>query len=424
MRLGLEKAAPGLYGARAGGAMHVLDELNARGFVKQCSDTEALRAKMDAGPVVYYAGFDPTADSLHVGNLLPIMMMAHLQRAGHTPIVVVGGGTGMVGDPSGKTEARMLLDADAIRHNVDCQRKQIARFLDLSAESGARLVDNAEWLLELSYISFLREIGSCFSVNRMLSAEGYKQRMEKGLSFIEFNYQILQAYDFLVLNQRYGCALQIGGDDQWGNILAGLDLIRRKQEAQAFALTLPLLTTASGQKMGKTHSGAVWLDAGRFSPFDMYQFWYGTDDRDVTRFLRLFTFLDLEEIGKLDALQGADLREAKRLLAYEATKLVHGVEAADAARAGAQAMVSNAASDALPTCTLTAAAGVLLANVLAEAGLAPSASEGRRLIQGGGVKVGDAKVSDPKALFDFAAVGPEGVVLRVGKAKAARVVLG
>ncbi|HMV70529.1 MAG TPA: tyrosine--tRNA ligase, partial [Myxococcota bacterium] len=328
--------------------MHVLDELAARGFVKQCTDLDALRSHLDAGPVTYYAGFDPTADSLHVGNLLPIMMMAHLQRAGHKPIAVVGGGTGMVGDPSGKTEARRLLDAEAVRYNMERQREQLGRFLDLSDGRGA-LIDNGEWLLELQLIPFLRDIGACFSVNRMLTAEGYRQRMERGLSFIEFNYQILQAYDFLVLFQRFGCTLQVGGDDQWGNLLAGVDLIRRKAEGHAHALTLPLLTTATGEKMGKTHAGAVWLDAGRFSPFDMYQYWYNLDDRDVGRFLRLYTFLPLDEIGRFDALRGAELREAKRALAWEVTALVHGVEAADAARKGAEAMVASAASADLPT---------------------------------------------------------------------------
>lgn len=404
--------------------MHVLDELAARGFVKQCSDLEGLRAHLDAGTIRYYAGFDPTADSLHVGNLLPIMMMAHLQRAGHRPIVVVGGGTGMVGDPSGKTEARKLLDTDAVLHNLSCQRAQIARFLDLDPANGSLVLDNAEWLLELQLIPFLREIGSAFSVNRMLAAEGYRQRMERGLSFIEFNYQILQAYDFLVLFQKYGCTLQLGGDDQWGNILAGTDLIRRKAEGDAFALTLPLLTTATGQKMGKTHAGAVWLDAARYSPFEMYQFWYNCDDRDVVRFLKLYTFLPLEQIEAYAAVDGAALREAKHLLAFEATSLVHGAEAGEAARRGALAMVGKAAAEDLPVRAFAMSAlaeGILLANVMAESGLAASASEGRRLIQGGGVRLGDERVTDAKRMLSAADVG-EGVTLRVGKAKAVRLV--
>lgn len=405
--------------------MHVLDELAARGFIKQCTDLESLRAHLDSGPVTYYAGFDPTADSLHVGNLLPIMMMAHFQRAGHNPIAVVGGGTGMVGDPSGKTEARKLLDAEAVRHNMACQGEQLGRFLDLS-EGRGRLIDNGEWLLRLELIPFLRDIGACFSVNRMLTAEGYRQRLERGLSFIEFNYQILQAYDFLVLYERYGCTLQLGGDDQWGNLLAGVDLIRRKAEAHTHALTLPLLTTSSGEKMGKTHKGAVWLDAGRFPPFDMYQFWYNVDDRDVGRFLRLYTFLPLDEIARLEALHGAELREAKRVLAWEVTRLVHGEAAADVARSGAGAMVAHDASADLPTHAVPAdrlAAGVLLANVMAEAGLAGSTSDARRLIQGGGVKLGEDRVSDPKATLDASQVGP-GVVIRVGKQRAVRVIPG
>lgn len=405
--------------------MHVLDELAARGFIKQCTDLESLRAHLDAGPVTYYAGFDPTADSLHVGNLLPMMMMAHLQRAGHLPIAVVGGGTGMVGDPSGKTEARRLLDAETIRYNMSRQRVQLERFLDLS-EGRGRLIDNGEWLLELQLIPFLRDIGACFSVNRMLTAEGYRQRLERGLSFIEFNYQILQAYDFLVLFQRFGCTLQVGGDDQWGNLLAGVDLIRRKTEGHAHALTLPLLTTATGEKMGKTHAGAVWLDGGRFSPFDMYQFWYNVDDRDVGRFLRLYTFLPLDEIGRLEELHGAELREAKRVLAWEVTRLVHGEEAAEAARKGAGAMVANDASADLPTHVVPAAqlaAGVRLANVIAEAGLAKSASDARRLLEGGGVKVGEARVDDPKAMLSADDVG-DGLVIRVGKQRAVRIIPG
>lgn len=404
--------------------MHVLDELQWRGFIKQCSDEEGLRAALDAGPVTYYAGFDPTASSLHIGNLLPMMLMAHLQRAGHAPIAVVGGGTGLVGDPSGKTEARKLLNEETIAYNLQCQRKQLERVLDLS-EGRGRIVDNAEWLTELKLVPFLRDIGVCFSVNRMLSAEGYKQRMERGLSFIEFNYQILQAYDFLVLHERFGCRLQLGGDDQWGNILAGVDLVRRKHEAQVFALTLPLLVTATGQKMGKTHSGAVWLDGAQFSPFDFYQYWVGCDDRDVGRFLRLYTFLDRERIQELDQLQGADLREAKAVLAWEVTAMIHGAAAADQAREAAKAMVAGAASDELPTWVMPPDYGPapwLVVNLLADAGLAKSRSEARRLVEGGGVRVDTTKVAGVDVALSEAELGEAGVVLRVGKARAARVV--
>lgn len=405
--------------------MDVLDELGARGFIKQCSDLDGLRAALAAGPVTFYVGFDPTADSLHVGHLLPITIMEHLQRAGHIPIAVVGGGTGMVGDPSGKTEARMLLDEAAIAANVNALRAQVSRFLVLDGERGT-MVDNAEWLLDLRYIPFLRDIGSCFSVNKMLSAEGYRLRLERGLSFIEFNYQLLQAYDFLVLYQRHGCRLQIGGDDQWGNILAGLDLIRRKEQAAAFALTLPLLTTATGAKMGKTHSGAVWLDEARFSAFDFYQYWLNVDDRDVGRMLRLYTFVPLPRIEALEALQGAASREAKAVLAYEVTRRVHGEQAAERARDGAAAMMAGAAAEELPTHAVSRAAvegGLLLTTVLAEAGVAKSKSEARRLIEGGGVKVDGQAVQDVELLIVAPVDGAAGVVVRVGKKRALRVVV-
>lgn len=404
--------------------MHVLDELAWRGFVKQCSDESALRAALDAGPLTFYAGFDPTASSLHVGSLLPAFMMVHLQRAGHRAIVLVGGGTGHVGDPSGKTEARQLLDPQAIATNTQAIGAQLARFLDLQDPQRGLVADNAEWLLPLNYITFLREIGSTFSVNRMLAAEGYRQRLEKGLSFLEFNYQILQAYDFLVLHQREGCRLQVGGDDQWGNILAGVDLVRRKAGAQAFALTLPLLVTATGAKMGKTHAGAVWLDAERFAPFDFYQYWLNTDDRDVGRFLRLFTFLPRAEIERLEALQGADVRTAKAALAWEVTRTVHGEAAADQARAGAQAMVSSTAGEDLPTHTLAPGAPVPIIVILAEAGLAKSRSEARRLVEQGGVKLSGTVVTSIEATLEAASLDPAGVVLRVGKKQAIRVIAG
>ena len=404
--------------------MHVLDELEARGFVKQVVDPEGLRARMDAGPITFYAGFDPTADSLHVGNLLPMMMMAHLQRAGHRAIVVVGGGTGMVGDPSGKTEARRLLDEAAIAHNIACQRAQLGRVLDVTDPQRGTLVNNADWLMPLNYIAFLREIGSAFSVNRMLAAEGYRQRLERGLSFIEFNYQLLQAYDFLVLHREYGCELQIGGDDQWGNILAGVDLIRRKAEAPAWALTLPLLTTATGEKMGKTHGGAVWLSAERFAPFDFYQYWLNVDDRDAVRFLRLYTFLALDEIETYASRTGAGVRETKARLAWEVTALLHGADAADRARDAAAAMTSATASSALPTLTLDPAGSPwLLAALIAEAKIEDSRSAARRTIQGGGVRLDDQRVTDPNATVSAEALG-SGCVLRVGKSRAVRLVVG
>lgn len=407
--------------------MHVLDELEARGFIKQCSDLDGLRSALDAGPVTFYAGFDPTADSLHVGHLLPILMMAHLQRAGHDPLAVVGGGTGMVGDPSGKTEARKLLDEAAIRSNLEAQQAQLARFLDFEGEHAARVLDNAEWLLELEYIPFLRDIGSLFSVNRMLSAEGYRIRLERGLSFIEFNYQILQAFDFLTLYRREGCRLQLGGDDQWGNILAGLDLIRRKEQGQAYALTIPLLTTATGAKMGKTVAGAVWLDAEKFKPFDFYQYWLNVDDRDVGHFLKLYTFLPLDRIAELEALQGKDIRQAKAVLAFEVTRMVHGHDAAVVAQQGAKAMVAGEAADDLPTHSLSAEALAEephVAAVLADAGLTRSRGEARRLIKGGAVRIDTDRISDPHTALTPAMVPDDGVVIRVGKKRAVRVVVG
>ncbi len=405
--------------------MHVLDELEWRGFIKQCSDLAALREAMDKGPVTVYCGFDPTASSLHVGNMVPALVLAHLQRAGHRVVAVVGGGTGMVGDPSGKTEARMLLTPEVIQGNLEAQQRQLSRFLDFSSPDRGLMVNNADWLLGLGYIDFLREIGSCFSVNKMLTAEGYRQRMEKGLSFLEFNYQLLQAYDFLVLNQKYGCTLQIGGDDQWGNILAGVDLIRRKQASQAFALTQPLLLTSSGQKMGKTHAGAVWIDANRMSPFDFFQYWVNTDDRDVVRFLKLYTFLSAERIAELEQLQGADIRLAKGVLAWEITALLHGEAAANEARDAAVAMVAGAATDDLPTFSVAEDAlqlGMPIFAILADSGIAKSRSEGRRLIQGGAVRVGNDKVSDPDAVLRSEQVDASGIVVRVGKKHAVRVV--
>lgn len=388
--------------------MHVLDELEQRGLIKQCSDLEALRSHLDSGPVSFYAGFDPTADSLHVGHLLPLMLMRHLQRAGHRPIVVVGGGTGMIGDPSGKTEARKMLDAATIQNNLHAQTEQINRIVH-----DATVVDNADWLLGLQLIPFLRDIGSCFSVNRMIKAEGYQQRMERGLSFIEFNYQILQAYDFLMLHERYGCTLQIGGDDQWGNILAGLDLIHRKTQDQAFALTIPLLTTATGQKMGKTHAGAVWLDKERVNPFTMYQFWYNCDDRDVTRFLRLYTFLPLDQIASWDSVQGEGLSAAKHILAFEVVKLLHGEAAATQAQAGAKGLV-----DQLPVHNVNV--GTLVVDAMVAAGLTHNKSDGRRLIEQGGVRLNGVRISDVKRVFTEIDLDND-TILRVGKARTIRI---
>jgi tyrosyl-tRNA synthetase len=398
--------------------MDALATLKARGFVQQCTNEGRLLEAFENGQVTYYAGFDPTADSLHVGHLLPVMAMAWLQRLGHRPIAVVGGGTSRVGDPSGKSEMRKMLSDEAIAANSAALKAQLEHFLVLDGEQGL-LVDNAEWLMELRYIPFLRDIGRLFSVNRMLAAEAYKQRLERGLSFIEFNYQILQAYDFLELFRRFGCTLQVGGDDQWGNIIAGTDLVRRCEQSESDGLTMPLILTASGAKMGKSASGAVWLDPTKLSPFSYFQYWLNVDDRDVGRFLKLYTFLPLARCEELEALSGKDVRQAKRVLAIEATTLAHGAEAAAQADAAARAMVAGAASADMPTHTLSAPARVV--EVLRDAGLTKSIGEARRLLRGGGVRLDNDKVTDEDASLEPGGLG-SGVVLRVGKKKAVRVI--
>ncbi|TNE90168.1 MAG: tyrosine--tRNA ligase [Deltaproteobacteria bacterium] len=406
--------------------MNPLDVLKARGFVQQCTGEEAVREALSSSTVTYYVGFDPTADSLHVGHLLPIMAMAHLQRGGHRPIAVVGGGTASVGDPSGKTEMRKMLSRADIDANALAMKAQIERFLVLDGDKGL-MVNNADWLLELNYIGFLREIGRHFSVNRMLAAEAYKQRLERGLSFIEFNYQLLQAYDFLELFRRNGCTLQMGGDDQWGNILAGTDLTRRMEQAEVHGLTFPLITTADGKKMGKTEGGAVWLDPSKTSPFDYFQYWLNVDDRDVGRLLKLYTFLPLDRIAELEKLAGPDIREAKRVLAREQTTLVHGAEACASAEAAGHAMVEARASEDLATHAVSAedlAAGYGVIAALADSGLCKSRGEARRAIQGGGVRLDNEKVSDIEALIPADAAAGDGVVLRFGKKRVVRIIAG
>jgi tyrosyl-tRNA synthetase len=406
--------------------MDVFGSLERRGFVQQVTHRDEVAAQLAAGPVTFYIGFDPTADSLHVGSLLQLILMRRLQDAGHKAIAVVGGGTARVGDPSGRSELRQMLDDATLAANSEGIRQQIARIVILDGERG-RMVDNADWLLGLNYIGFLRDIGRHFSVNKMLSAEAYKQRLEKGLSFIEFNYQILQAYDFLELFRRHGCTLQIGGDDQWGNILAGVDLIRRVDQAPSNALTTPLITTASGAKMGKTAAGAVWLDAAKTPPFDFYQYWINTDDRDVKRFLALYTLLDDAEVARLGALEGAEIREAKRVLAHELTAMIHGEEAAVAARRGAEAMVAGRADADLPSLLILSealSAGAKIHAVLVDAGLVKSRGEGRKMIANGGVTLNNVKVTDAEAVLPPDAIGEGGAVLRVGRQRAVRLVAG
>lgn len=397
--------------------MDVLGLLERRGFIAQCTGSDALRAELKSGPMTFYIGFDPTADSLHVGSLLQVMVMAWLQRAGHRAIAVVGSGTAAVGDPSGKTEMRPMLSTEDIARHTAALRKQLSRFLVLDGTRGL-LLDNGDWLMTLQTIPFLREVGRHFSVNRMLAAEAYKIRMETGLSFLELNYQVLQAYDYYELHRRHDCRLQIGGNDQWGNILAGTELIRRMTGSDVFGMTTPLLTTAAGAKMGKTASGAVWLDEAKTSPFDMYQYWLNVDDRDVGRLLALYTFLDDAELARLTALQGSDIREAKRVLAREAVGLAHGPEAAAKAEAASQAMVAGAVSDDLER--VEGAESDRLVDVLASAGVLKSKGEGRRLIEGGGVRVDGERVTDVDVTVGELLGTSDGAVLRLGKARAVR----
>ena len=405
---------------------NVYDVLKERGFVAQASDEDAVREMLGGKAVTFYIGYDSTATSLHAGSLVPIMAMVHLQRAGHRPIAIVGSGTTMVGDPSGKTEMRQMLSESAIRANGRAIHAQINRYLHFD-EDKALALDNADWLLPLNYVQFLREIGVHFSVNRMLAAEAYKQRLEKGLSFIEFNYQLLQAYDYLVLYREHGCTMQMGGDDQWGNILAGVDLIRRVESVKVEALTFPLLTTASGAKMGKSASGAVWLDADMLSPYDFYQYWINCDDLDVEKFLKLFTLLPMEEIRRLGALQGSDVRQAKRALAFEATRLSHGADAAKQAQAAsAAAFGAGGDLDAMPTTVISArrlAAGINPAELFAEVGLTRSRGEARRLFKQGGMYVNDERVGSLEQTLTEADLRPDGILLRAGKKKYHRVLV-
>ncbi len=406
-------------------ANNVLDILRERGFVQQVTNDDRVRSQLASGRVTYYVGFDPTAPSLHVGSMVPLMAMAHLARAGHRPIAVLGGGTTMIGDPSGRSELRQVMAVEQIQANRSQIEPQVRRFL--AAASDAIVVDNAEWLIPLNYLEFLRDIGRHFSVNRMLAAEAYKLRLEKGLSFIEFNYQLLQAYDFLVLWRRHGCTLQMGGDDQWGNMLAGTDLIRRLHQEDVQALTFPLIQTASGAKMGKTAAGAVWLAADRTSPFDFFQYFVNVDDRDVGRFLRLLTFLPLPEIARLEALVGAELREAKRVLAHEITAIVHGLAAADAARSAALAAFGGVAGGdrSVPTYSVTAGelqGGLKVVDLLAAAGLAASKSAARRLVEQGGVKLGDRRIASVSDTVSVSDVADEGTLLHAGKKHLRRIV--
>lgn len=375
--------------------MTIYEELVARGLVAQVTDEDELKELINAGKAVFYIGFDATADSLHVGHFMALCLMKRLQMAGNKPIALIGGGTTMVGDPSGRTDMRQMMTPEQINHNCECFKKQMSKFIDFSDDK-AILVNNADWLLNLNYVDFLREVGMHFSVNRMLTAECFKQRLEKGLSFLEFNYMLMQGYDFYVLSEKYGCKMQLGGDDQWSNMLAGADLIRRKSQKQAMAMTCTLLTNSQGQKMGKTVGGALWLDPNKTSPFDFYQYWRNVDDADVEKCLSLLTFVPMDEVRRLGALEGSEINKAKEVLAFEVTKLVHGEEEAAKAQAAARALFAGGADMSnVPTVTISKELiGASILDIMAQTKIVPSKAEGRRLIQQGGLSLNGEKVTD------------------------------
>ena len=407
--------------------MGVYEELQARGLIAQVTDEPEIRELVNNGKATFYIGFDPTADSLHVGHFMALCLMKRLQMAGNKPIALIGGGTGMIGDPSGRSDMRQMMTPETIQHNCDCFKKQMSRFIDFS-DGKALMVNNADWLLDLNYIDLLREVGACFSVNNMLRAECYKQRMEKGLSFFEFNYMIMQSYDFYELFQKYGCNMQFGGDDQWSNMLAGTELIRKKLGKDAYAMTITLLLNSEGKKMGKTQAGAVWLDENKTSPFEFYQYWRNVDDADVLKCIRMLTFLPLEEIEKMKAWQGSELNRAKEILAYELTALVHGEEKAQKAQEAARALFAGSgSSENMPFVELPKDAftdgKIQLLDVMLRAGLIKSKGEGRRLIQQGGVSLQDEKITDPLYTISADAFAYGDLILKKGKKVFYRVTL-
>ena len=406
--------------------MTIYDELVARGLIAQVTDEKEIKELINNGKATFYIGFDPTADSLHVGHFMALCLMKRLQMAGNKPIVLIGGGTAQIGDPSGRTDMRQMMTTETINHNVECFKKQMSRFIDFG-EGKAIMVNNADWLMDLNYVDVLREVGAHFSVNRMLTAECYKQRMEKGLSFLEFNYMIMQSYDFYTLFQKYGCNMEFGGDDQWSNMLGGTELIRRKLGKDAYAMTINLLLNSEGNKMGKTQSGAVWLDPNKTTPFEFFQYWRNVSDADVLKCIRMLTFLPLEEIDKMESWEGAQLNEAKEILAFELTKLVHGEEEATKAKEASHALFAGGANNAnMPTVTVTAEDfpdGELdIISVLVKAGLCDSRGDGRRNIQQGGVSVADEKITDISTKYTLDDFKGEGLIIRRGKKKFAKVV--
>ena len=407
--------------------MTLYDELVARGLIAQVTDEEEIKDLINNGKATFYIGFDPTADSLHVGHFMALCLMKRLQMAGNKPIALIGGGTAMIGDPSGRTDMRQMMTPETIQHNCDCFKKQMSRFIDFS-DGKALMVNNADWLMDLNYIDVLREVGAHFSVNRMLTAECYKQRMEKGLSFLEFNYMIMQSYDFYTLYQKYGCNMEFGGDDQWSNMLGGTELIRRKLGKDAYAMTINLLLNSEGKKMGKTQSGAVWLDPEKTSPFDFFQYWRNVADSDVLKCIRMLTFLPLEEIDAMESWEGAQLNQAKEILAFELTKLVHGEEEATKAKDASHALFAGGGDSAhMPTAELAAAdfadGDMDILALLVKTGLAPSRSDARRAVEQGGVTVADEKVTDIKTTYNAASFGEDGLVVKRGKKKFVKVVV-
>lgn len=407
--------------------MTLYDELVARGLIAQVTDEEEIKDLINNGKATFYIGFDPTADSLHVGHFMALCLMKRLQMAGNKPIALIGGGTAMIGDPSGRSDMRQMMTPEIIQHNCDCFKKQMSRFIDFS-DGKAIMVNNADWLMDLNYIDVLREVGSHFSVNRMLAAECYKQRMEKGLSFLEFNYMIMQSYDFYTLFEKYGCNMEFGGDDQWSNMLGGTELIRRKLGKDAYAMTINLLLNSEGKKMGKTQSGAVWLDPQKTSPFDFFQYWRNVSDADVLKCIKMLTFLPLDQIDAMETWEGAQLNEAKEILAFELTSLVHGEEEAIKAKEASHALFAGGKDSAhMPTIELTdsdfAEGNPDILALLVKTGLAASRSEARRAVEQGGVSVADVKVSDIKITYDKDSFGTDGLVVKKGKKKFVKVIV-
>ena len=407
--------------------MTLYDELVARGLIAQVTDEAEIKDLINNGKATFYIGFDPTADSLHVGHFMALCLMKRLQMAGNKPIALIGGGTAMIGDPSGRTDMRQMMTPETIQHNCDCFKKQMSRFIDFS-DGKALMVNNADWLMDLNYIDVLREVGAHFSVNRMLTAECYKQRMEKGLSFLEFNYMIMQSYDFYTLYQKYGCNMEFGGDDQWSNMLGGTELIRRKLGKDDYAITINLLLNSEGKKMGKTQSGAVWLDPNKTSPFDFFQYWRNVSDADVLKCIRMLTFLPLEEIDAMESWEGAQLNQAKEILAFELTKLVHGEEEANKAKEASHALFAGGGDSAhMPTLELTAAdfadGDLDILALLVKAELAPSRSDARRAVQQGGVSVADEKITDIQTTYNADSFGADGLMVKRGKKKFVKIIV-